>query len=75
MTSSRNRKPAIQTSVAQALHYVDAETGAVIPAIQPTSTYARDENYQSRQSYYYRRDGGQTAEKAEAIIADMEGAV
>ena len=74
MTSSRNRKPAIQTSVAQALHYVDAETGAVIPAIQPTSTYARDENYQSRQSYYYRRDGGQTAEQAEAIIAEMEGA-
>ena len=26
MTSSRNHKPAIQTSVAQALHYVEAET-------------------------------------------------
>ncbi|MEM9107403.1 MAG: PLP-dependent transferase, partial [Pseudomonadota bacterium] len=74
MTDGRNRKPHIETRVAQALHYVEEETGAVTPAIQPTATYARDENYDTRKPYYYRRDGGQTTGQAEAIIAELEGA-
>ncbi len=74
MTDGRNRKPSVQTSTAQALHYVEAETGAVIPAIQPTATYARDENYEVRKPYWYRRDGSQTTTQAEAVIAELEGA-
>lgn len=74
MTKNSNRKMSIQTRVAQALHFVEAETGAVVPSIQPAATYARDENYEVRKPYWYRRDGSQTTALAEAVIAEMEGA-
>ena len=48
MTNNSNRTPSLVTRVAQALHFVEAETGAVIPSIQPAATYARDENYEVR---------------------------
>lgn len=74
MTDNNNRKISIQTLVAQALHFVEEETGAVVPSIQPTSTYARDEDYGLRKEYMYRRDGSQATLHAEAIIAELEGA-
>ena len=73
MTDS-NRKPALSTRIAQALHFVEDGTGAVTPAIQPAATYARDEDYQVRKPYWYRRDGSQTTAQAEAVIAELEGA-
>lgn len=72
MTS--NRKPSLATRVAQALHFVEEDTGAVVPGIQPAATYARDENYDIRKPYWYRRDGSQTTAHAEAVIAELEGA-
>jgi cystathionine gamma-synthase len=69
-----NRKPSLATRVAQALHFVEEETGAVVPGIQPAATYARDENYDIRKPYWYRRDGSQTTAHAEAVIAELEGA-
>tara|TARA_R110002124_G_scaffold127319_1_gene287257 strand:+ start:20860 stop:22020 length:1161 start_codon:yes stop_codon:yes gene_type:complete len=74
MSERSNRKPSLTTRVAQALHFVEDGTGAVIPAIQPTATYARDENYEVRRPYWYRRDGSQTTAHAEAIIAELENA-
>lgn len=74
MNKFSNRKPSLATRVAQALHFVEEETGAVTPAIQPASTYARDENYDLRKPYWYRRDGNATTAHAEAVIAEMEGA-
>jgi len=74
MTDQSNRKQSITTRVAQALHFVEPETGAVVPSIQPAATYARDENYQVRKPYWYRRDGSQTTAHAEAIIAELENA-
>ncbi|SFR65547.1 trans-sulfuration enzyme family protein [Litoreibacter janthinus] len=74
MTDKSNRTPSLVTRVTQALHFVEAETGAVIPSIQPAATYARDENYQVRKPYWYRRDGSQTTAQAEAVIAELEGA-
>ncbi|MDC3348110.1 PLP-dependent aspartate aminotransferase family protein [Paracoccaceae bacterium] len=74
MTDHKNRKHALTTRVVQALHFVEEDTGAVIPAIQPAATYARDENYEIRKPYWYRRDGSQTTSHAEAVIAEMEGA-
>lgn len=74
MTHRSNRKPSLVTRVTQALHYFDPETGAVIPSIQPAATYARDENYEIRKPYWYRRDGNQTTAHAEAIIAELEDA-
>lgn len=43
-----------ETLNAQALHHVDANTGAVSPGIHPSSTFVRDENYElinERHSY------------------------
>ena len=74
MTNKSNRTPSLVTRVTQALHFVEAETGAVIPSIQPAATYARDENYEVRKPYWYRRDGSQTTAQAEAVIAELEGA-
>ena len=71
---TRNAKPALATRIAQALRYLDPETGAVIPGIQPAATYARDGDYGIRQPYWYRRDGNQTTALAEDIIAELEGA-
>ena len=62
------------TLLAQALRFMDAETGALIPPIQPSATYARGPDYNERKSYIYRRDSNQTTEHAEKIIADLEDA-
>lgn len=62
------------TRLAQALRFVDAQTGAIIPAIHPAATYARDAQHNLRTGLIYRRDGNQTTEHAEAILADLEGA-
>ena len=56
------------------MHFVEEDTGAVTPAIQLAGTYARDENYEARKPYWYRRDGSQTTSHAEAVIAEIEGA-
>ena len=62
------------TRAAQALHHIDAVTGAVTPSIDLSSTYARDEEYAPRQSYIYARDGGPTVETAEAVLANIDEA-
>jgi cystathionine gamma-synthase len=74
MTDQKTRKQSIVTRVVQALHFVESETGAVVPSIQPSATYARDENYEVLKPYWYRRDGNQTTAHAEAIIAELENA-
>lgn len=74
MTNRNNHKHSIATRVAQALHFVEEDTGAVTPAIQPAATYARNGNYEVRKPYWYRRDGSLTTSHAEAVIAEIEGA-
>lgn len=74
MSKPTNRTLSPATKLAQALRYLDAETGAIVPPIQPTATYARDAEYNERQPYIYRRDSNQTTAQAEAILADLEGA-
>lgn len=74
MHDPSNRKPALATRLAQALRYLDPDTGALTPPIQPVATYARDENYAPRKPYWYRRDGNETTAHAEAVIATLEDA-
>jgi len=74
MSEKSNREPSLVTLVTQALHYIEDDTGAVVPSIQPAATYARDDNYDIRKPYWYRRDGSQTTSHAEQIIATLEGA-
>ena len=74
MSDGKNQKLAMTTKIAQALHFVEDGSGAVVPSIQPAATYTRDENYDLRMPFSYRRDGSQTTGHAEAVIAEMEGA-
>ncbi|WP_296745725.1 PLP-dependent aspartate aminotransferase family protein [Mesorhizobium sp.] len=74
MTKQNDRKYSLATRIAQALHFIDPDTGSVVPAIQHAATYARDEEYKERKPYWYRRDGNQTTSLAEQIIAELENA-
>lgn len=62
------------TRAAQALRHIDPVTGSVTPAIDLSSTFARDDDYAPREAYIYARDGGPTVAHAEAILADLDGA-
>ena len=72
--SRSNKELSPATKLAQALRFLDQETGAIVPAVQPAATYARDADYALRKDYMYRRDSNQTTEQAEKIIADLESA-
>ena len=74
MTERRNSSVSTATYIAQASHYEDPETGAVTPSIQHAATYTRDNTYEPRKPYWYRRDGNETTTLAENLIARLEGA-
>jgi cystathionine gamma-synthase len=61
-----------ETMVAQAMHAIDAETGAIVPPIHLATTYARDENYLLR-GPGYTRDENPTCKPAERMLAALEG--
>lgn len=64
-----------ETKTAQALHTIDPQTGAVIPPIHPSSTFARDENYElTTPSHSYGRDENPGYLVAENLLAELEGA-
>ena len=62
------------TRAAQALHYIHPLHGAVVPGIEPASTFARDGDYLPMGNALYARDGGPTVDHAEAVLADLDGA-
>ncbi|MEO1019811.1 MAG: aminotransferase class I/II-fold pyridoxal phosphate-dependent enzyme [Pseudomonadota bacterium] len=66
-----NRAP--ETLVAQARHFIEPESGAIIPPIQPSSTFARDEDYELKQGYLYSRYTSPPMDHAEELIAELEG--
>ena len=68
--SSNGLRP--ETIAAHALKAVDEATGAVVPPIYTSSTYARDENYQPRLKENYVRNGNPTLWQAEEAIAALE---
>jgi cystathionine gamma-synthase len=70
------RKPlAPETSAAQALHFIDTATGAIVPAIQPSTTFARDSDYALISAdHSYGRDQNPSYLAAEKLVATLEGA-
>ena len=73
MSKKKDLSP--ETKSAQALHHIDAMTGALTPAIHPSSTFVRDENYQlinARHSYGSDENPGYAV--AEKVLAELEGA-
>ena len=74
MKLKNEKELSLSTKIAQALHYNDPDTGSVVPPVEHTATYSRDENYEPRKAYWYRRDGNKTTQIAEEIIAELENA-
>ncbi|HSM20091.1 MAG TPA: PLP-dependent transferase, partial [Hyphomicrobiales bacterium] len=62
-----------ETIAAHALRSVDPETGAVVPPLHTSTTYARDADYALRGASSYLRYGNPTLAHAEAAIAALEG--
>ncbi|WP_417684413.1 trans-sulfuration enzyme family protein [Roseibium sp.] len=53
----------------------DPQTGAVVPPIQPSTTFVRDENYELISSgHLYSRDDNDLFRKTEGLLAALEGA-
>ena len=63
----------LETLLAQAGHFIDAETGAVVPPIHPSTTYRRDEHYEL-QGFEYSRVANPTGRRVEEVLARLEGA-
>jgi cystathionine gamma-synthase len=71
--SRTNRPVSDETDAAQALHYLDPQTGAVAPPIHPSSTFARRDDYELVSKYIYSRYDSPTIGLAESIICKLEG--
>jgi len=69
--SNRDLRP--ETIAAHGLRAVDEATGAVVPPIHTSSTYARDENYVPKLKENYVRNGNPTLWQTEEAIAALEG--
>ncbi|WP_025772490.1 trans-sulfuration enzyme family protein [Thioalkalivibrio sp. HK1] len=65
--------PALDTLLARGGDYIDPETGAIVPPIHTSTTYARDRNYDPI-GYLYARNSHPTAQQVEEVLASIEGA-
>jgi cystathionine gamma-synthase len=61
-----------ETIAAHALKAIDAATGAIVPPIYTSTTYARDESYRPKLKENYVRNGNPTLWQAEEAIAALE---
>jgi cystathionine gamma-synthase len=63
-----------QTLLAQLDHFTDPATGGVIPAIHPSTTYARGADYAlPEHGGTYARDEDPTVAQVEGVLAKLEG--
>ena len=69
-----DRKRAPETDVAQGLHFTDPATGGLVPPIAPSTTFARDENYDLvSPAHSYARDENPSYTVPEQMLARLEG--
>ena len=69
-----DRAPSPETLAAQALGLVDPATGAVAPAIHPSTTYLRDaDNSYATHGRVYSRADNPTYDQVEALLNRLEG--
>ena len=68
-------KTSIETSLAQACHYIDDVTGGINPPLQFSTTYARDADYEYLSRYSYTRSGNPSWEVLEKVCAELDGGV
>jgi cystathionine gamma-synthase len=73
MSDSQKFSP--RSVVAQAGHFVDRATGAIVPPVEPATTFARDAAYELIGDYSYSRSGGPSGERLEAVAAELDEGV
>ena len=62
-----------ETLAAQALGQEDEQTGALVPPIHLSTTFARKEDYSLPDGRSYIRDHGATQEQVEHLLCELEG--
>jgi cystathionine gamma-synthase len=67
------RRPAPASLAAQALGLVDSRTGALVPGIEPATTFLRDPDGGYSTGRVYARPDNPTFEPAEALLSELEG--
>ncbi|MCB1743399.1 MAG: PLP-dependent transferase [Gammaproteobacteria bacterium] len=68
-----NRPRAMQTLLAQLGHYVDPSSGGIVPPLQPSTTFARDEHYELPAGHVYGRDHAPIYAQVESLLCSLEG--
>ena len=63
----------IETAAARASHHVDAESGAILAPIQPSTTFERAEDGEFPSGYIYSRLGNPNRRQLEDILTTLEG--
>ena len=71
MAPPESYRPA--TAAAQALGHVDGVTGAIVPAIHPSTTYVRDAQNQLISGRLYSRADNPNYDQVEALLSQLEG--
>lgn len=72
MSDFKDMQP--ETLLAQAGGAIDLQSGGVVPPIQPSTTYARDEDYNPlNANNIYARPHNDVARQAESVLAALEG--
>ncbi len=66
--------PRPETLAAQADHFLDPATGAIVPPLVASTTFARNDDYSLRAATSYSRYGTANWQQAEGLIAKLEGA-
>ena len=70
-----NNRPnqSLDTLLAQGGHFIDPVTGAIVPPIHTSTTYARNAQYELI-GYGYSRSDNPTYAQVESVLATLEGA-
>ena len=75
MSQENRRVRHLSTKMAQANGAIDRQTGGLVPAIQPSTTFARDEQYALYdEGHIYARDDNDLVRLGEQMLADAEQA-
>ena len=65
-------KLSIDSKLAQACHYIDSASGGISVPIQPSTTFARDANYEFIGDYSYSRNQNPTYDVLEKVVAELD---
>lgn len=62
----------LETDAVQAGHFIDPATGAIVPPIHTSTTYARDDDYETIGDFLYSRYGTPTHRPVEELAARLD---